>query len=32
LETEEDIEKYLASLRENLKAQLEEDTIVNIEF
>ena len=32
LETEEDIEKYLESLRENLKAQLEEDTIVNIEF
>lgn len=32
LETEEDIDKYLDGLRQNLKAQLEEDTIVNIEF
>lgn len=32
IETEEDIDKALATLRQNLKAQLEEDTIVNVEF
>lgn len=32
IETEEDIDKVLATLRQNLKAQLEEDTIINVEF
>ncbi len=32
IETEDDIDKALATLRQNLKAQLEEDTIVNVEF
>lgn len=32
LESEEDIEKYLEILRKKLKEQLEEDTIVNVEF
>ena len=32
LESEEDIDKYVESLRRNLKAQMEEDTIVSIEF
>ncbi len=32
IETEEDIDKALATLRQNLKAQLEEDTIINVEF
>jgi hypothetical protein len=32
IEYEEDIDKVLETLRKNLKAQLEEDTIVNVEF
>lgn len=32
IETEEDIDKALATLRQNLKAQLEEDTIINVQF
>lgn len=32
IETEEDIDKALATLRQNLKAQLEENTIINVEF
>lgn len=32
IETEDDIDKALATLRQNLKAQLEENTIVNVEF
>lgn len=32
IETEEDIDKALATLRQNLKALLEEDTIINVEF
>ena len=32
LESEEDIEKCLEALRRKLKEQLEEDTIVNVEF
>lgn len=32
LETEADIEKYLAELEENLKKQLEENMILNVEF
>lgn len=32
LESKEDIEKYIDSLRNTLEAQLDEDTIVNVEF
>lgn len=32
IESEDDIEKYLETLRRNLKEQLEKDTIVNVEF
>ena len=32
LESKEDIEKYIDSLRKTLEAQLDEDTIVNVEF
>ena len=32
LESKADIDKYIASLRETLEAQLTEDTIVNVEF
>ncbi|WP_343286576.1 hypothetical protein [Flavonifractor sp. An82] len=32
LESKADIDKYIAGLRETLEAQLEEDTIVNVEF
>ena len=32
IESDADIDKYLDALRKNLKAQLEDDTIVSIEF
>ena len=32
LESKADIDKYIAGLRETLEAQLDEDTIVNVEF
>ena len=32
LESKEDIDKYIDSLRKTLEAQLDEDTIVNVEF
>ena len=32
LESKADIDKYIAVLRETLEAQLDEDTIVNVEF
>jgi hypothetical protein len=32
IESEDDIEKYLETLRRNLEKQLEKDTIVNVEF
>ena len=32
LESKADIDKYIADLRETLEAQLDEDTIVNVEF
>ena len=32
IESEDDIEKYLETLRRNLKEQLEKNTIVNVEF
>ena len=32
LENENDIEKYLASLRDELKKKLQEDVILNVEF
>ena len=32
LESSEDIEKYLAILRENLLKEIKEDTIINIEL
>ncbi len=32
LESKEDIDRYMDSLRKSLEAQLDEDTIVNVEF
>ena len=32
LESKEDVDKYLAALRENLLKEMDEDTIVNIEL
>ena len=32
IESEADIDAVLETLRRNLKAQLEEDTIINVEF
>lgn len=32
VETKEDIEKYLQALKERLEKELEENTILNIEF
>ena len=32
LESKEDIDRYMGSLRKSLEAQLDEDTIVNVEF
>ena len=32
LESKADIDKYIAGLRETLEAQLDENTIVNVEF
>ena len=31
-ESKADIDKYIADLRKTLEAQLDEDTIVNVEF
>ena len=32
IETEEDVDKYLAALQKRLKGMLEENTIINVEF
>ena len=32
LESKEDIDRYIDSLRKSLEAQLDDDTIVNVEF
>ena len=32
LESKDDVDKYLAALRENLLKEMDEDTIVNIEL
>ena len=32
LESAEDVDRYLAQLREKLTAQLDADTIINVEF
>lgn len=32
LETEEDVKKYVADLEKNLLAQLEDDTVIHVEF
>ena len=32
LESKEDIDRYMDNLRKSLEAQLDEDTIVNVEF
>ena len=32
IETEEDVDKYVAALQQKLKSKLEKDTVINVEF